>query len=424
VLLTNHELSLRGGSQLYVRDVARGLLDLGHQPVAYSPRLGACAEQIRDEGVPVVDDLARVSEPPDLIHGQHNLPAMTAMLHFPSVPAVFFCHGWLPWEEAPLRFPRILRWVAVDRLRRERLVSESGIDPSRVELVPNFVDLRRIDRRAEPLPRRPRRALLFSNQASVERGFGRAVLEACARRGLSLEMLGLASGTSSARPGEVLHRYDLVFARGRSAMEAMAAGAAVVLCDQEGLGPAVDGGNVGDLLGLNFGLAALCEPVTSERVGERIEHYDPAGAGAAGTWIRSHCGLGPAMDRLVTVYERVLAEWETSPRADPALERWALAEYMAFLSRRRTEEQATLGAVHVRMSEMAGERRDERAREQDHVERLAAEVTSLQEGLEALRDELGVLEASRALRARRWLVSRPLLSRLYRLLAGRRTADG
>jgi hypothetical protein len=219
------------------------------------------------------------------------------------------------------------------------------------------------------------------------------------------------------------NRYDLVFARGRSAMEAMAAGAAVVLCDQEGLGPVVDGGNVERLLGVNFGLAALCEPATAERVGERIEGYDPAGAAAAGDWIRSRCGLESALDRLMTVYEPVLAEWGTAPRAAPARERSALAEYMAFLSRRRTEEQATLGDAYVRMSEMAGERRDERAREETRVERLTAEVASLQEELQALRDEVGVLEASRALRARRWLASRPRLSRLYRLLSGASAAD-
>ncbi|HYX23518.1 MAG TPA: glycosyltransferase [Thermoanaerobaculia bacterium] len=122
VLLTNGALVHRAGSELYVLEVATRLLALGHSPVVYSPRLGPLAAELRAATLPVVDDLAAVAEPPDVIHGQHHLPAMTALLHFPGVPALFVSHGWVPWEEAPPRFPRILRYVAVDYTTRERLV--------------------------------------------------------------------------------------------------------------------------------------------------------------------------------------------------------------------------------------------------------------------------------------------------------------
>src|SRR2546430_4332475 len=36
-----------------------------------------------------------------------------------------FCHGWLPWEETPPHFPRILRYVAVDHTCRDRLDRKS-----------------------------------------------------------------------------------------------------------------------------------------------------------------------------------------------------------------------------------------------------------------------------------------------------------
>ena len=167
VLLTNGALVNRAGSELYLLEVATRLLALGHSPVAYSPRLGPLAAELRAATIPVVDDLAAVAEPPDVIHGQHHLPAMTALLHFPGAPALFVSHGWAPWEEAPPRFPRILRYVAVDYTTRERLVSEAGIPPERVEVVLNFVDLVRFQPRG-PLPPAPRRALVFSNQASEE----------------------------------------------------------------------------------------------------------------------------------------------------------------------------------------------------------------------------------------------------------------
>ena len=47
VLLTNNTLAQRGGSELYVRDVAIELMRRGHQPVAYSTLLGEVAEEFR-----------------------------------------------------------------------------------------------------------------------------------------------------------------------------------------------------------------------------------------------------------------------------------------------------------------------------------------------------------------------------------------
>src|SRR4051794_1084694 len=122
ILLTNTYLVERAGTELYIRDVACGLLRLGHKPIVYSPRLGAVAEEIRAATVPVVDNLDALGEPPDLIHGQHPLEAMTALLRFPDVPAIFFSHGWQPWQEAPPLFPRILHYVAVDHTVRDRLI--------------------------------------------------------------------------------------------------------------------------------------------------------------------------------------------------------------------------------------------------------------------------------------------------------------
>src|SRR5262245_31739215 len=159
VLFTNNTLSARAGSEIWVRDVARSLVARRHQPIAFSLVLGAVAEELRSATVPVVDDLTDVATVPDVIHGQHHLETLIAALHFPTVPIVHFCHGWLPWEERPLKHPSIVRYVAVDETCVERLTMEEGIPPDRVELLLNFVDLERFQPRA-PLPRHPRRAIV------------------------------------------------------------------------------------------------------------------------------------------------------------------------------------------------------------------------------------------------------------------------
>src|SRR5947208_13446093 len=120
VLLTNNTLDVRAGTELYVRDVALALLRRGHHPIAYSTRLGAVADVLRAATIPVIDDLDQLAVAPDVIHAQHHLDAMAALLHFPTVPAVYFCHGWIPWEEMPPKFPSLQRYVAVDDLCLER----------------------------------------------------------------------------------------------------------------------------------------------------------------------------------------------------------------------------------------------------------------------------------------------------------------
>src|ERR1051325_466508 len=87
VLITNHALRERTGTEVYAVELARGLLLLGHKPVLYSPRPGALAELIRKETVPVVSDLEGLNVTPDIIHGQHSDETATALLRFPDTPA-------------------------------------------------------------------------------------------------------------------------------------------------------------------------------------------------------------------------------------------------------------------------------------------------------------------------------------------------
>ncbi|MDQ3747147.1 MAG: glycosyltransferase family 4 protein, partial [Acidobacteriota bacterium] len=184
VLITNHSLAGLTGTEVYVRDLALGLLRRGHAPVVYTTRTGEGARRLREATIPVVDDLNKISAPPDIIHGQHHAETMTALLHFSETPALFFCHGWLPWNETPPRHPRILRYLAVDDTCRDRLLFEAGVPEERTRVVLNAVDLTRFLPRG-PLPPRPRRALVFSNSAERH---APVVREACARADIKLDL--------------------------------------------------------------------------------------------------------------------------------------------------------------------------------------------------------------------------------------------
>lgn len=308
ILLTNNTLGPRAGSECYLRDVALRLRRRGHDPIAYSRVLGDVADELRRATIPVVDDLGKLGSPPDVIHGQHHLETMTAALRFPQVPVISFCHGWLPWEEMPARAPNVVRYVAVDETCRDRLVSEEGIAPRTIDLVYNFVDLERFEQGPE-LPRRPRRALVFSNQAS-ERSYLPVLREACARHGLTLDAIG--SGTApSASPEDVLPRYDIVFAKARAALEAMAVGRAVVLCDQVGLGEMVTSASFDGHRRRNFGIRSLSKRLSVDAVLAELERYDADDAARVSARIRSEASLDDTMLALEGIYERAAAAGPT-----------------------------------------------------------------------------------------------------------------
>ena len=258
--------------------------------------LGEVAEELRVATVAVTDRLETVSKlAPQVIHGHHHLETMTALLHFPNVPAIYFCHGWLPFEEMPPKFPRILRYVAVDQTCKDRLVFEHGIAADRVQLLLNFVDLNRFKARG-PLPKKPLRALVLSNNVHEGNGLS-AIREACARFQITLDAVGQSVGNPGQRPESLLAQYDLVFAKGRAALEALAVGNAVITCDTAGVGAMVTPDNVEALRQLNFGIRALRHPVHVETIAAEIARYSPVRSAQASYWIRKNALMSRVVDQ-------------------------------------------------------------------------------------------------------------------------------
>lgn len=340
ILITNHFLRGRTGSELYVCELATNLLRRGHNPIVYSPQLGHTARELRAATVPVVDNLDAIGSPPDLIHGQHHIETMSALLRFPNTPAVFFCHGFLPFEETPPKHPRILRYVAVDDTCFDRLVSESGIAEERVEVILNSVDLEQFLPRT-PLPAQPARALVFSNNAKETTHLG-AIREACRRRGLTVDVIGSDAGNVASRPQDVLGQYDIVFAKGRCALEAMAVGSAVIVCDFLGAGPMVTTKELDRLRRLNFGLRAQREKLDADVLEKEIGRYDPADASTVSQRIRSMAGRDSAIDQIVATYEEVISEFEAGGPRDHDAEGRAEAAYLRELNRHYETERNSI----------------------------------------------------------------------------------
>jgi hypothetical protein len=302
----------------------------GHDPIAYSPILGDVAADLRDAAIPVTNDLRTIRVAPDVIHGQHHLETMAALTSFPRVPGLYVCHGWLPWQEAPPAHPRILRYVAVDDTVLDRLLVESGADPGSVRTLYNFVDLERFAHRGA-FPAKARRALVYNGRATEE-NFGKVVRHVCVPRGIDVDLLGHAAGRTVREPERLLPQYDIVFARGRSALEALAAGCAVIVSDPTGVGGLVTTRNFDAMRRRNFGVRSFTKPFASEVLSEEVAAIDSEDVDRVCTRVRAEAGL----ENVVTAYENLYAELVAHSPAghdgDEEADRKALVDYLQWLS--------------------------------------------------------------------------------------------
>jgi hypothetical protein len=300
----------------------------GHQVAVYSNLLGEVAEEIDSLGIPVLSDVSDAPFMPEIIHGHHHLEAMTAILQFPEVPAIYLCHGFAPWQERPPIHPRIIEYGAVDEPTR-RYCIKNGVPAQKIRLILNFVDLDRFKPRG-PLPVVPQRALVFSNHTSGNNCLA-SVRAACQRAGLELDVRGYDSGKPERSPETLLGNYDVVFAKARCALEAMAVGTAVVLCDAGGLGPMVSSDLLDVLRLRNFGSTTLKLSHSPEVLLEQINRYNADDAALVSMRIRSEASLDITLPSIVGLYREAIVQFSKS-RPDPQKESLALSVYVRQVS--------------------------------------------------------------------------------------------
>jgi len=305
VLIATISMAAGTGTAVYTRDLALALLRRGHTPIVYTTSRGALGDELRANTIPVVSDLDQLAAPPDVIHGHHQLETLVAVTRFPRVPALFVCHDGLAWHSIPPIGSRFGSYVAVDRNCRDRMMFEHAIPEASIHVLANPVDLRRFPRRS-PLPPKPKRALVFSNNA-VE-AWVKPIRLACESRGIALDVAGSASGHPLEHPEKALPSYDLVFGKARCALEAMAVGAAVIVCDAQGLAGLATTESLEAGRSLNFGARTLRRAIDADAIGAEIDRYDAVDAAAVCERIRVSADVDLLADQFIDLYDDLCAQ--------------------------------------------------------------------------------------------------------------------
>ena len=325
ILVTNQNLDARGGAQSFVRDLARALQDLGHSVIAYSSDLANRERLLETDVIPVATDLENLPFKPDIIHGQHHLDAMTAVMSLPGVPAVFHCHGAV-WRDCLPKHPRIYQYMAMSRTLRERMAAESNIAESKISVVLNGVDLARFSQVRTPSAR-PVRALFYNSRQPADGDAVVAVKEAASCCGLDLDLVGYPFGNITAEPEKLLPQYDLVFASGISAIEAMASGCAVIVLGRTSCGEMVQADNYERLRQVNFSIASNSDAPSVARIEAQIRRFSAADAAQVTARLRRDADFRQTVKEMVGIYGRAIEQHRACPQ-NPQEEALAAARYL------------------------------------------------------------------------------------------------
>ncbi len=338
ILMTNHRLRERGGSELFVAEVAASLRLAGQEVCVFSTVGGMVAEMLEKAGLPVVNDPAQCPWRPDIIHGQHHLETMAALAAWPDVRAIYFLHGATPWEEQPPSHPRIVKYLGTTPRFVGWIARQCGVEEATVGVVRNFFSPTRFREARDP-GRKTGRALIYHNTMDPK---GRAFAElfrACEKVGLRLDGIGTGFGRVVPDPENALPKYDVVFAGGRSAIEALACGCSVIPVTKERIGTLVQPENYSESVDRNFCADDEDPPISEEAVVTQLHRVDSARTAQVSAQLRMEATTDKATARLLECYAEAMKAKLATSDENAALGRYllSLAAYVKDTDQRRAE---------------------------------------------------------------------------------------
>jgi hypothetical protein len=306
ILITQREMVHFGGTEMVTVEIAKELTVRGHDVVVFSPRLGEVCRLLWPGGVRAVSQLESVPWQPELIHGHHHLPAMAALARFESARAIYYSHGAKPWVEQPPLHQRIQNYVVMCEWMVKRFVAQLALDPEHVSVVPNFVNVKRFSGVRVP-PNKPAKALLYHVNGLSTVEFAK-LKAGCSAFGITLDQIGPAFENIQTRPEMFLQLYDLVFASGKSALEAMAAGCAVMTLMGGKSGALVTIENFEEWAFVNFGPGFLQDATLIDETWLRreLEKYSADDAAKVTAKVREERTLDGSVNKLEAIYQAAM----------------------------------------------------------------------------------------------------------------------
>lgn len=304
---TNHFWNYTG-SELNLIGLARAMATRGHEvaclALIVSPTM---RENVQAMGLRLLadDGQALAQFAPDAVFCQHHSSAAVVRAHLPAIPMVLAHLGVeLELEQAPLINSGVGLHLAISEEMRDRLVAQ-GVPPGKIKIFRNAIDSSLHRHEADPGAKL--QAVLFSYKlrqeatsliASVTQGFG-----------LTLDTSSLTTHGVQA-PAAVAARLGaarLVFASGRSALEAAMGGAAVVVLGPSGLDGALTAQTWRTLAQANFSGRRHALAIAEAPLRDAIAHALHSDINATRAVLRAEFSLDSRADELEALFPSITA---------------------------------------------------------------------------------------------------------------------
>lgn len=373
VLIANHHLDHRAGSELWCAELCTGLKERGHEVGAFAFVLGGVASRLRAAGIRVFgpDDGAAIEEfAPEIVHLQHSPTLYLLGSLRLTAPVVYSVLGVSPPLEAPpLAWEGVVAATCVSEEVRDAVAGSPFGEAVPLDVLRNWFDDRGLRPGGRPAPERVERIAVVTNHLSPELRAQLAGLEA--RRGVRWEHFGLP-GRSVAIDAALLRPFDVVITIGRTALLAGALGIPCLLYDVHGCDGFLAPGRIAALATRNFsGRLEARRPEEAE-----LEHL-----------LMSCAPAVPTEEVAATLWEG----FTLSSRIAALEERYRSLVGRPGLGEATRRRYGRAGAIHREVLATT------RALSEQVQERVAAlaEARTLRETLERCAREIQALEASR-----------------------------
>jgi len=301
ILIATHHYRDLAGSELFAFTLAKSLFEKGHSVCLYSPYIGGIiTDQTRRLGIPVYSDLVQFRHIEfNIMHVSHNIIAYEARYHFQHTPMVFLSHGILPFlEQPPVGDLGISKYLAVSEEVMQNLLRK-GIPLRDVAIFRNIVDTGRFFP-TQPLNPRAKRALIFSRK--FDETAKRVIKEACKLKRISVETIN----GSVFDVENYMNRADIIFSRGRGAIEAMSTGK-IVIIPGDGL---VTEKNFREIQKCNFSGRRFQKPLDVAGLKDEIDKYDQILGEDNRRIVLKYFSANHQVDELTNIYREAINRYE------------------------------------------------------------------------------------------------------------------
>ena len=438
-VMANRLLDHAGGTEVHLLTVAEQLQRLGHEVCMYSPKLGPFADHVRRRGVDIAAELRDLPEGCDVVLTQDALVVYDLAERYPSAFHAFRICGDVFDFQLPPQLDGIVDMIVALSDRYARLAGACAVNAPVLRLrVP--IDSDRLLPVA-PIRPRPQRAVLLGNYPDRDQ----LVRDAWERNGVEVIRVGAHPTRQRYDLSAALADADIVVAKGRAALDAMACGRAVSLFDVFGGDGWVTPSSYAAIEADNFAGQATSRVIGIAELERDLADYDP-GMGAANRDLiaQHHDARRHAVELVNAITERQPSERPASPLLElgrlTALQwsreqrvRELLGERAAFVERVQHAEQRAAdkdaaaerhrAELEARLSQAERQRADADARLSELARELA-ESRGHEERAGRLDAQLDAMRATRAWRlASRYWRARELVATRRRRSARRPAVD-